>query len=131
DLKAKGYNPWDYYHQNEELKAVIDAIANGTFSQRDPNLFKPLVDSLLNHDDYLLLADYQAYIDCQDQVSQAYRDLDRWSHMSILNTARMGKFSSDRAIREYCQEIWNADPVSVRLCGYDGSQEGIGVRCDL
>ena len=131
DLKAKGYNPRDYYDRDPNLKAVIDAIANGTFSPDDPKLFKPLIDSLLTRDEYLLLADYPAYIECQDRVSEAYRDLDRWSHMSILNTARMGKFSSDRSIREYCQEIWKADPISVRLCRYDGSQEGIGVRCDL
>ena len=131
DLKAKGYNPRDYYDRDPNLKAVIDAIANGTFSPDDPKLFKPLIDSLLTRDEYLLLADYPAYIECQDRVSEAYRDLDRWSHMSILNTARIGKFSSDRSIREYCQEIWKADPISVRLCRYDGSQEGIGVRCDL
>lgn len=131
ELKEKGYQPRDYYDRNPDLKAVIDAIANGTFSPDEPDLFKPLIDSLLDRDEYLLLADYQAYIDCQDQVSEAYRDLDRWSHMSILNTARMGKFSSDRSIREYCQEIWKAEPIAVKLCGYDGSQEGIGVRCDL
>jgi starch phosphorylase len=115
DLLARGYNPWDYYNANAELKAAIDLISKGHFSHGDRELFRPLVDSLLHSDPYLLLADYQSYIDCQDRVNQAYRDRDNWTRMSILNTARMGKFSSDRAIREYCRDIWQVEPVPIEL----------------
>ncbi|MUG96921.1 glycogen/starch/alpha-glucan family phosphorylase [Scytonema sp. UIC 10036] len=117
-LKSRGYNPWDYYNGNPQLKAVIDLISSGFFSHGDTNLFRPFVDSLLYHDPYLLFADYQSYVDAQEQVSQAYRDRDNWTRMSILNVARMGKFSSDRAIREYCQDIWNAKPVHVEIQDY-------------
>ena len=113
--RASGYNPLDYYHNNPELKLAIDRIASGFFSHGDTHLFQPLVDSLLNHDQYFLLADYQSYIDCQEQVSLAYRDQEHWTRMSILNTARMGKFSSDRSIRDYCEEIWHVQPVQVDL----------------
>lgn len=110
-LKANGYNPWDYYHSNSSLKAVIDLISAGHFSQGNTNLFKPLLNSLLYRDEYMLFADYQSYIDCQQQVSQYYQDPEKWTQMSILNVARLGKFSSDRAIQEYCQEIWHVKPV--------------------
>ena len=94
---------------------MIDLISCGHFSHGDTNLFKPLIDSLLYDDPYMLMADYQSYIDCQDRVSQAYHVRHSWTRMSILNTARMGKFSSDRAIREYCQDIWHVKPVTVEL----------------
>lgn len=113
--RASGYNPQHYYERNAELKLALDRIASGFFSHGDTDLFKPLVDSLLYHDQYFLLADYQSYIDCQEQVSQAYRDVDRWTRMSILNAARMGKFSSDRAIQDYCREIWKVEPVNIAL----------------
>ncbi len=127
DLKAKGYNPWDYYNSNGELKAVIDLISSGFFSHGDPNLFKPLVDNLLYDDPYLLLADYQSYIECQEKVSQAYKDQDNWTRMSILNVARMGKFSSDRAIREYCEDIWDTEPVPIELKEYVQADAGLKV----
>ncbi|PAX54594.1 glycogen/starch/alpha-glucan phosphorylase [Brunnivagina elsteri] len=117
-LKASGYNPWYYYQNNSELHLVINRIAEGYFSQGDCNLFRPLLDTLLNWDEYLLLADYQSYIDCQERVSQAYRNPDYWTRMSILNVARIGKFSSDRAIREYCQDIWKVEPVKIKLQEY-------------
>jgi glycogen phosphorylase len=116
--KAAGYNPMDYYHSNPELKRVIDRIASGFFCGGDCDLFKPIVDNLLYHDPYLLLADYQSYIDCQDQVSQSYRDLDNWNRMAILNVARMGKFSSDRSIRDYCQDVWHVESVGIELKEY-------------
>ncbi|MBW4669875.1 MAG: glycogen/starch/alpha-glucan phosphorylase [Cyanomargarita calcarea GSE-NOS-MK-12-04C] len=118
EYKSQGYHPWDYYHSNSELKKVIDLISEGHFSPYDTNLFKPLVDKLLSNDPFMLLADYQSYVVCQDKVSQAYNDKDNWIKMSILNTARMGKFSSDRAIREYCQEIWNVDGIKIELEEY-------------
>ncbi|BAU41869.1 glycogen/starch/alpha-glucan phosphorylase [Leptolyngbya sp. O-77] len=119
--KAAGYRPMDYYESNDDLRQVIDRIASGFFSHGDTGLFRPLVDNLLHKDDYLLLADYQSYIDCQEQVSQAYRNWDHWTRMSILNTARMGKFSSDRSIRDYCQNIWKVQPVPIKLKDYTQS----------
>ena len=114
-LKADGYNPMDYYHANGELQEVIDSIKNGHFSHGDTKLFKPIVDSLLYHDSYMLLADYQSYIECQREVAQAYLDEAKWTKMCILNSARMAKFSSDRTIKEYCDEIWDAQSVKIKL----------------
>jgi starch phosphorylase len=115
ERKAQGYRPWDYYQANPQLQEVIDLIASGHFSHGDSDLFKPLLDKLLFEDPFLLLADYQLYIDCQEQVSQAYRDQEHWTRMSILNAARTGKFSSDRSIRDYCENIWRASPVKIEL----------------
>ena len=123
--KAAGYNPWDDYNSNPELKLAIDRISSGFFSHGDPNLFKPLLDSLLYRDEYLLLADYQSYVECQDLVSQAYQDQDHWTRMSILNVARMGKFSSDRSIRDYLQNIWKASAVKVEVPEYSQSTTDI------
>ena len=113
DLKTQGYNPRGYYENDKALSSVLDLISQGYFSHGDVSLFKPLVDELLYQDQYMLLADYQSYIDCQDKVSETWRDQDLWTRMSILNVARIGKFSSDRAIREYCQDIWKVKPVPV------------------
>ncbi|WP_404786232.1 glycogen/starch/alpha-glucan phosphorylase [Altericista sp. CCNU0014] len=118
ELKARGYRPQDYSQSNEMLQAVLDLIADGYFSHGDRDLFRPLLDRLQSDDPFLVLADYQSYIDCQDRVSQVYRDPDQWSRKSILNTARMGKFSSDRAIREYCRDIWKVEPVPIDLAAY-------------
>jgi starch phosphorylase len=113
--KTQGYNPLDFYHSDPDLKESIDLILSGHFSHGDTNLFKPLIDNLLNIDPYMLLADYRSYVDCQDQVSNAYKETETWTRMAILNTARMGKFSSDRAIREYSEAVWDAKPVQVEL----------------
>jgi starch phosphorylase len=110
-----GYRPWDYYQNNTELKTVINLINSGFFAHGDSDLFRPLTNSLLYGDPYFLLADYQSYVDCQEKVSQAYQNPEQWSKMSILNVARMGKFSSDRSIREYCQDIWNIQAVPIAL----------------
>jgi starch phosphorylase len=107
NLKAQGYRPQDYYHGDAELKRAIDIINSGLFSHGDKELFRPLTDHLLHHDDYLLLADYRAYVDCQDEVNRVYQEQARWTRLSIINTARIGKFSSDRAIDEYARQIWN------------------------
>ena len=112
-LKKSGYNPRDYYEGNPELRRAIDAIADGTFSEGDSQLFRPIIDELLERDKYMLLADYASYMECQTLASQAYRDPERWTRMSILNSARSGFFSSDRAIRQYCKEIWQVDPLEV------------------
>ena len=113
--KAAGYNPGSFYNANPELKETIDELSSGRFSRGDQNLFRPLIDSLLSQDPYMLLADYQPYIECQDLIDQAYLDVDHWTRMSILNTARMGKFSSDRAVHEYCNEIWHVKPLEVQV----------------
>jgi starch phosphorylase len=113
--KAEGYNPRSYYEANPNLREVLDSLANGEFSHGDRTLFEPLLQSLLTRDEYMLLADYQSYIDCQDSVSVAYGDRDRWTRMSMLNVARIGKFSSDRSIRDYCADIWKSWPVKIEL----------------
>ena len=118
ELKAKGYDPKQYYDSDPELREAVDQISSGSFSRGDRNLFKPLVDSLLYGDPYLLFADYRPYVESQEQVSLAYKDQAKWTRMSILNVARMGKFSSDRSIREYCDKIWKADPITVELGKY-------------
>ena len=109
-VKGSGYRPYEIYENNTALKEVIDLIQSGTFSRGDTHLFKPLIDSLLGHDQYLVLKDFQSYIDCQQKVSENYSRKDRWTRMAILNVARMGKFSSDRSIREYCEKIWHVRP---------------------
>jgi starch phosphorylase len=108
--KAAGYSSRQYYESNAELREALDLIAGGAFSLGDRDVFRPLVESLLNRDDYLLLADYQAYVDCQQRVSDAYSDPTAWTRMSILNSARVGRFSSDRSIRDYCRDIWHVSP---------------------
>lgn len=113
DLKSRGYNPYPRYEGNPALREAIDQVAGGRFSPGNPELFRPLVDNLLSRDEYLLFADYQAYLDCQDRVAAVYEDQERWTEMSILNVARMGKFSSDRSIREYCEKIWDTGPAPL------------------
>jgi len=118
ELKAKGYNPKEMYDSDPELREVVDQISSGVFSRGDKALFKPLVDSLLYGDPYLLFADYRSYVESQERVSLAYEDQAKWTRMSILNVARMGKFSSDRSIKEYSDRIWRAHPVMVELGKY-------------
>jgi glycogen phosphorylase len=112
-IKRDGYRSSDYINGNSELAAVLDLIAGGAFSDGDTEVFRPLVDNLRYDDPFLVLADYAAYVSCQQQVSAAWQDTAAWTRMSILNTARSGKFSSDRAITEYCDDIWNVWPVTV------------------
>jgi starch phosphorylase len=95
------------------MRRIIDSLASGEFSNGDAELFAPIVSLLLRRDEYLLLADYQSYVECQERVSSAYRDREQWTRKSILNAARCGFFSSDRTIREYCRDIWKATPVTV------------------
>ncbi|HTU01760.1 MAG TPA: glycogen/starch/alpha-glucan phosphorylase [Candidatus Sulfotelmatobacter sp.] len=114
ELKARGYRPRDQYEANAGLREVLDFIASGDLSGGDTELFRPLVENLLQDDPFCLLADYQAYVDCQDRVSAAWRDAKTWTRMSILNAARMGKFSSDRSIRDYCERVWHVKPTPVQ-----------------
>ena len=96
---------------------MIDLIRDGHFSRGDRDLFRPIVDSLLHGDNYRLLADFRSYVDCQALVRAAYGEPEKWTRMSIANVARMGKFSSDRSIREYCQAIWRVKPAKMALLG--------------
>jgi starch phosphorylase len=113
-LKASGYRPIEYYNGNSDLREVIDLIRGGFFSRGDTELFRPLIDGLMHYDPYMVFADYQSYLDCQAEAAAAYRDSERWTRMSILNTARSGRFSSDRTIREYCADIWRIKAVPIR-----------------
>lgn len=114
ERKAQGYNPWDYYHSNAELKQVIDMIGNGYFSVEEPSRYQAIVDTLLHKGDhYLLLADYADYVQTQEQVAALYQDQEAWTRMAILNVARMAKFSSDRTIGEYAQRIWKVSPFKA------------------
>jgi len=104
--RKRHYRPRDCYESDPELKEALDQVASGYYSPENPGLFRPLIDALLEHDHFMVLADYRAYVDCQEQVSRAYADQYSWTRKSILNVARISYFSSDRAIREYCQRIW-------------------------
>jgi starch phosphorylase len=105
--KAAGYNPGDVYRQDEELRAVIDEIASGYYSPPgEPDLFRPIIETLLMRDEYLVLADYRSYVDAQDAVDALWGNKAAWTSMSIRNTARTGFFSSDRAMRDYFDRIW-------------------------
>ena len=116
DLKKNHYDPQEYFYKNRELKRIMLQIQHGFFSRDQPDLFKPISDALLyGGDNYLLLADYESYIKCQDRASYMYRNQDDWTRMSILNTANMGKFSTDRTISEYAKEIWGIKPVPIKL----------------
>jgi starch phosphorylase len=110
-LRSDGYSPRAIYESNASLREAIDLLASGFFSNGDRDLFRPLVDSLLHHDEYMLFADYPSYLDCQERVSLAYLDREEWTKKSILNAARVGRFSSDRSIREYCSRIWSVTPT--------------------
>ncbi len=113
-LRKRGYSPWEWYRSDRRLKGVLDALSSGVFSPGEPGLFRPIVEGLLNGGDpYFVLADFASYLAVQEEVERAYRDEDRWTRMAILNVARSGKFSSDRTIREYAEEIWGIEPVPV------------------
>jgi starch phosphorylase len=111
--RENGYKPFIFYESNSDLKLVIDMIASNHFNKSEPGLFKPIVDSLLGEDYYFLLADYQSYVDKQDEVSKAYKDVDGWTRKSIYNVARIGKFSSDRSVKEYAEKIWKVHPIKI------------------
>jgi glycogen phosphorylase len=108
-----GYDPRSYYESNPELREVVDLIASGFFSFEERSLFRPITDSLLNSDPFRVMADFASYVECQRRVEQAYLDHNVWNRAAVMNIARMGYFSSDRAIREYAADIWGASPVPV------------------
>src|SRR6185436_9060835 len=113
DVKARGYRPRYHYEKNAALREVIDFVASCELGRGDADLFRPIVENLLDHDPFLLLADYQAYIDAQARVSALWSNKEAWTRQSILNSARMGKFSSDRSIRDYCERVWKVQPQPV------------------
>jgi len=115
EVKTEGYRPGTYIERDPELTEVLELIAQGQFTDGDTEILRPVVDSLCYHDPFLVLADYRSYVDCQTRVSAAWQDADAWSRMSIRNAARSGKFSSDRAIAEYCDDIWNVGPMRVEV----------------
>lgn len=126
-LKAKGYNPYHYYEKNQQLKNVIDVLSSGHFSNGDPDLFRPLINNLLADDPFMVLADFASYVECQMKVGAAFKKHDEWTRMSIYNVTRMGKFSSDRSIQEYCDDIWKVKPVKVELKEYCQHEAGLKV----
>jgi len=116
NLRQAGYNPWNYYNHNPHLKKVMDMISGGAFSPSHPDLFKPITDSLIFHGDrFMLLADFDSYIKCQEQVSETYLNREKWNAMSIMNVARIGRFSSDRTVREYAEEIWGVKQIKIEI----------------
>jgi starch phosphorylase len=116
EMRRNGYDPQSYYRDNAELRSVLDAIGGGAFSGGDGSVFQPILNNLLHRgDEYMLLADFASYLDAQRRAEETYRDPEGWSRMAILNVARMAKFNSDRAIREYAEGIWHAKPVVVEL----------------
>jgi starch phosphorylase len=113
-IRQRGYSPRACYRVDAELRAAIDALASGVFSGGDRGPAEQVISSILDWDEYLVLADYRSYIDCHDRaIGPAWADEDRWIRMSILNTARSGFFSSDRTVRGYCRDIWHIEPVPV------------------
>lgn len=129
DLRANGYNPREIYNRLPELKAALDMIAAGFFSPENPEMFRPLLDSLLNQGDpYLVLADYEDYLRCQGEVEKVFLDRSEWTRRSILSTAGMGRFSSDRAIAEYARDIWKSTPVSPDRMRKDADIDGLACK---
>ncbi len=113
--QALGYQPWEFYQRDEQLRAAIDLISSGLFSHGDTELFRPLTDNLIHSDPFMVLADFHAYRERQQEVDHAYKDHHHWDRMSILNTTRIGKFSSDRSINDYAERIWQVSPMPVDL----------------
>ena len=123
-LRQRGYDPRGYYRDDAELRAAVDAVASGAFTGGDREAVGPVIASLLEWDEYMVLADYRPYIDCHDHAAApAWADQDRWTRMSILNTARSGFFSSDRTVRGYCRDIWHVEPVPTTPNVVSGSQD--------
>jgi starch phosphorylase len=112
-LWKRGYNPQDYYETNEELRAVVDWIGSNYFTPDEPGVLRMLYENLIHSDPFLCLPDYQDYSDAHQKVDTAFKNRAHWAKMAILNTARMGKFSSDRTIKQYASEIWKLNPVIV------------------
>lgn len=118
--KNHSYNPWNVYNTNQNVRMVLTQLINGTVSPKDPELFRELYETLLNGaggraDEYYILQDFDAYAEAQGKIDEAYRDQKRWARMAILNVANSGKFSSDRTIKQYADEIWDLTPVTIPM----------------
>ena len=114
EAKRNGYNPYFIYEHNEDLREAVNLIKSGFFSKGDSNLFKPITDNLLWHDPFMLMADYPLYVACHDLVAETWKNTAEWNRRAILNVARMGRFSSDRSIQEYCKKIWKVKPFKIK-----------------
>ncbi len=123
-LRTAGYRSRDYYERDDELRATLDTLTSGIFTGGDTEVFRPIVDALLGVDQYMVLAEFRAYVTCADAAAHAYSDTDAWVRKSIMNTAGCGFFSSDRAIREYNDHIWHAAPVTPLGIGGSGGSSG-------
>ena len=116
--REHSYNPWDVYHSDERVARIMESLVDGTFSPNNPELFRDIYNSLLGSnrsDEYFVLKDFASYVEAQERLERTYRDKDGWARMAVLNTAKSGKFSSDRTIREYADEIWNLKPLHIEL----------------
>jgi starch phosphorylase len=123
ELRRSGYSPQSIYESNPELRKALDSLRGSEFSPKEPGLFQSVVDLLLGGDTFFLLADYQAYVDCQQNLEAAYRDTAKWTRMSIRNVAHMGYFSSDRSIQDYCDRIWHSKPLEITLEDVERAEE--------
>jgi starch phosphorylase len=116
EIRTHGHNPKKYYESNADLKRILNMIRDGFFTPDQPDTFKHIFDLLVNHGDhFLLLADFEAYIDTQKEAARLFLDKKEWTQKSILNVARIGKFSSDRTIAEYAKEIWNVKSIPIEI----------------
>ncbi|GJQ20317.1 MAG: alpha-1,4 glucan phosphorylase [Bacteroidia bacterium] len=111
--RKNGYDPMEYVRQNDELRQIIEQLRDGYFCNGDKDLFKPIVDNITGPDPYMIMADFDSYVKCQEAVEDAYRDEEEWTKRAILNVARMAPFSSDRSVREYAKKIWQIEPVRI------------------
>ena len=109
------YNPWTVYEYDNRIKRIMNSLVDGTFAPEYPDIFRDIYNSIIGRDEYFVLEDFASYVDIQEKVSQAYKDKDNWAKMAVINTAKSGKFSSDRTIREYASEIWNIKPLHIEI----------------
>ncbi|NJW52499.1 glycogen/starch/alpha-glucan phosphorylase [Salinimicrobium oceani] len=114
ETKRKGYRPYEFYEENSNIRRVLDFLVSGALGEGDPELFRPLFNNLVQQDQYQLLKDFRSYCEKKEEVFKLWANESEWDRRSILNVARMGKFSSDRSIRDYCENIWNVEPVRLR-----------------
>ena len=112
------YNPWDVYHSDERARRIMQSLVDGTFSPSNPDIFRDIYYSLLGNDrsdEYFVLKDFASYVEAQERLEKMYKDKEAWAKMAVINTAKSGKFSSDRTIKEYAEEIWNLKPLHIEL----------------
>ena len=116
--REHSYNPWDVYHSDERVRRITESLVDGTFSPSNPDIFRDIYYSLLGNDrsdEYFVLKDFASYVEAQERLEKMYKDKEAWAKMAVINTAKSGKFSSDRTIKEYAEEIWNLKPLHIEL----------------